>query len=104
MNYPVEQLENDISDIITETAVLRKAKGHDYSSGDSDTFENLRDFGWKGIVVRIGDKYHRLKAFTVKEKLAVSDETILDTINDLINYSLYVLILYRQEKKNEQRK
>jgi len=98
MKYTIDALEKDIAEIVTGLAQLRKQKGHDYSSDDEDTFENLRDFGWKGVIIRIGDKYHRLKAFTKREKLDVADETIEDTLNDLINYSIYARIMYGQEK------
>lgn len=100
MNYPLEQLEKDISDIITELAEMRKAKGHDYS-GPEDTLENLRDFGSFGVLVRISDKFHRLKQFYAKGVLVIDDETWLDTMRDLINYSLFLLIMKQQEVNEE---
>lgn len=39
---------------------IADAKGRDYS-GTTDGLGNLRDFGATGIVVRLGDKYHRAK-------------------------------------------
>ena len=98
MGYTIDEMEKDISDINTELTGLRRAKGHDYSGLD-DTLDNLREFGWKGIVVRIGDKFKRLKHFTLQGNLEVSDESIEDTWKDLINYANYGLIMYRQEKK-----
>ena len=100
MNYTIENLENDISDIITELAEMRKAKGKDYS-GMEDTLDNLRGFGSFGVVVRIGDKFKRLKHFYKQGVLAVENEKIEDTMKDLINYSLYLLIMWRQEGKEE---
>ena len=73
------------------------AKGHDYA-GNEDCMSNLVDFGWQGVVVRMGDKYHRIKNFAQHTKLLVRDESIEDTLKDLINYAFLCLLLYRQEQ------
>ena len=97
--YSLIELERDIESIITELADVRAQKGHDYS-GTADTLDNLRAFGWKGVVVRLGDKFHRLKHYVLSgEDLLVKDESIEDTLQDYINYALFALILYRQEKE-----
>lgn len=97
MKYTIDDLEFDIEKLVGELSELRSKKGHDYSS-NGDTLENLRLFGWQGIIVRMGDKLMRLKSFTVKGDLQCQDEKIEDTMQDLINYALYLLIMYRQEK------
>jgi hypothetical protein len=97
MSYTIDDMEKDINSIMGELAVLRKAKGHDYS-GTADTLDNLREFGSFGVVVRIGDKFKRLKHFYSQKELAVHDEKIEDTMQDLINYACYLLIMYRQER------
>lgn len=79
-----------------EIIPLTEAKAHDYS-GNEDTFSNLRDFGWNGVVVRIGDKYHRLKNFTKQQKCMVANETVEDTLIDLINYGMIALMMFRDE-------
>ena len=98
MNYTIDNMAEDIIEINEELAAIRRAKGHDYS-GINDTLDNLREFGWRGVGVRIGDKFKRLKHFVFQDKLAVKDESIEDTMKDLINYAYYVLIMYRQENK-----
>ena len=101
MKYTIDNMEADIARIIMELANMRKAKGHDYS-GEADTLDNLREFGAFGVLVRVGDKFKRLKHFYKSGKiLKVKEESALDTINDLINYSLYLRILFEQEKPNE---
>jgi len=80
--------------LINELLPLMQAKSNDYSG--EDIFSNLGDFGWKGVVVRIGDKYHRLKNFCRSGELKVSDENIEDTLKDLINYSFLALIMKRR--------
>jgi hypothetical protein len=96
--YTLIELEKDIESIISELAEVRAKKGHDYS-GTEDTLDNLRAFGWRGVVVRLGDKFHRLKhAILSGEQLQVIDESLEDTMQDFINYALFLLVLYRQEK------
>lgn len=80
----------------SELLPVQQAKGHDYA-GEDDCMSNLKDFGWQGVVVRMGDKYHRLKNFVLQEELKVSDETIEDTLKDLLNYTFFALILKRRE-------
>lgn len=82
-----------IKEIFKEDLKLLLRKGHDYA-GDGDCMQNLRDFGFNGIVVRIGDKYHRLKTFSQQQKLQVPDETVIDTLRDLRNYAFLAQILY----------
>ena len=96
--YTIDDLEEDIQAIIKELAVMRLDKGHDYS-GTADTLNNLREFGAFGVLVRIGDKFKRLKHFYEQGELAVKDESIEDTMKDFINYALFQLILYRQERQ-----
>lgn len=89
--------ELKIHDIVSnELLPLLRAKGHDYSG--SDVMSNFRDFGWRGVVVRIGDKYHRLKNFICQGTLDIKDETIQDTMIDLINYGFILLLLYRESR------
>lgn len=96
--YTLIELERDVEAIIQELALVRAQKGHDYS-GTEDTFTNLRIFGWQGVVVRLGDKFNRLAHFIKSGgELKVLDEKIEDTMQDFINYALFALILYRQEK------
>ena len=101
--YPLIELEKDIEDIIEELAEIRAKKGHDYSCAE-DTLENLRGFGWQGVLVRLGDKFNRLKTFVAKGVTQVEDESIEDTMLDHINYSLFQLIMYREEKARRQEK
>ena len=99
MKYTIDDLEADIAEIVATLADMRKAKGHDYS-GEADTFDNLREFGSLGVLVRIGDKFKRLKNFYRQGRLDVTDESVKDTMRDLINYSLFLLIMYEQEQAN----
>jgi hypothetical protein len=89
-----EEREKMVLEIIqNELLPVLRAKGHDYSG--KDVLSNFRDFGLLGIVVRIGDKYHRLKNIMLQGRRMVEDETIEDTLKDLINYGLIALIYKR---------
>jgi hypothetical protein len=90
----IEELEKMFRDIFeTELIPLMRAKSHDYAGENS--LSNLSDFGWQGAVVRIGDKYHRLKNFAKAGALKVKDETIEETIRDTINHTFVCLIMKR---------
>ena len=94
--YTIDMLEYDIKMLVKELSKVRAEKGHDYS-GTKDTFANLRQFGSFGVLVRIGDKFNRLKNFYEQGTLAVNDEKVEDSMQDLINYALFLLLMHRQE-------
>lgn len=91
-------------DLLDKMKAVALAKSHDYA-GDSDPMSNFRMCetmgipGWKGIVIRLGDKYSRIMNFCKKESLQVKDESIIDTLLDMANYSLLCIILYNQSKE-----
>jgi hypothetical protein len=71
---------------------LAKRKNHDYGS------ENIGALGPKGVFVRIWDKVSRLKTgLWESQDFEVEDEKLLDTLEDLANYSI-ILILLLQDK------
>jgi len=86
---------NEFDEQLRRIAKLHDKKQHDYAG--NILYKNLRDFGWKGVVVRIGDKYHRLKNIAKGQKPVV-EETVIDTLMDLAVYSLIAIILYNEEK------
>ena len=93
----IAERERLIRNIFDEELIpLLRSKGHDYA-GERDCLSNLRDFGWRGIIVRIGDKYHRLKNFVHDGNLSVKDESLEDTLKDMINYAFFCLIMRREE-------
>ena len=84
---------------------LMAAKNHDYA-GDSDCLENLRGFGFYGVVVRLSDKYTRLKNFALRraagqqDLLKVKDEPIKETLRDIRIYALLAEIMLEEEAEN----
>ena len=81
-------------------------KRHDYASVD-DVFKNFRTSemagipAWKGVAMRIGDKFSRLMSFCKQGELKVQDESIGDTLIDMANYALICRILF-YEMRNKQ--
>lgn len=84
--------------IFNKALQLSDAKGKDYT-GKEDSLANLRVFGFKGIIIRLFDKLYRLKNIEEAGKVEVKDESISDTLMDVIVYSALALILLG-EKKN----
>ncbi len=96
---PAQKIEN-MEAIFRKCLILASKKGRDYS-GDTDGLSNFRTFGWKGIVVRLEDKMKRVIQFVKAGSFRVKEESIEDTLLDLINYAALTLIMYREENKNQ---
>ena len=83
------------SEITTEMAETYARKNSDY--GDSFG-QSVKEFGPVAGVVRISDKFNRLKSLLSAEKeQMVSDESIMETLTDMANYC----IMLRMELENE---
>lgn len=67
---------------------IYKAKNHDYGDSFGETFEKL---GIISAVTRITDKTNRLQNLCTNDR-KVGDETIIDTLYDLANYSIMTII------------
>jgi len=78
----VEQLKK----IQDEASELFKKKNADY--GDAFT-----TYGSIGVLVRLGDKIHRLQSITSKGINLVEDEKLRDTLLDLHNYAAMGIML-----------
>jgi hypothetical protein len=91
---------------------LCKRKNNDYASGGTAgenpfaNFSRVEDMGItsteQGFLVRMTDKMSRLSTFTKAGKLEVSDESVEDTLLDLINYSvLFAAYLHQKRESND---
>jgi hypothetical protein len=80
---------------------IQDAKGRDYGE-EHDGLRNLRRRGVAGVVARMGDKMSRIEILTQPNReAAVKDESLNDTLLDLANYCLLLIIL-REDQKFEQ--
>jgi hypothetical protein len=91
-------------DMCCSALELMKKKNADYAGGGNDPFANFRRAEALGVctteqafLVRMTDKMSRLSSFAQKGKLVVEDETVHDTLQDLINYSV-LLAAYIKSK------
>lgn len=58
-------------------------KNHDYGNSVQDQFN---EYGLTSILIRLDDKLKRLKSLKDKEG-QVTDESLIDTLNDLAGYA-----------------
>ena len=91
-----QDLVNRILGLMIDDIELLKKKNSDYSPGD-DALENFRDFGVNGVIVRIGDKYKRLKTFAKRGAYEIKEEGVRDTLQDLSVYSYIARVLHEEE-------
>jgi hypothetical protein len=93
-------------ELLTEMAKLHSNKNHDYTDG-VDPFLNFRlseTLGipaWKGVLVRLTDKFSRITNFAKRETLKVSSESFRDTLLDNAVYSLIALILFEEAQSKD---
>ena len=74
-----------IDSILNEAFNLGVRKNNDYGS------DNILKFGIIGLIVRLGDKISRYKNLSMNKNIEqqVKDESLKDTLMDIINYATY---------------
>lgn len=77
------------SEICNNLYELYKSKNTDYGDSFGETF---REFGMISTVVRMSDKWNRIKSLTKGAKNEVKDESLKDTLMDLANYCIMTVI------------
>ena len=85
LHYLVEKLGYSSKYIIETNKNLFIRKNTDYGN-------SFEDFGFLGIMVRLNDKINRMKSLCNKSKEEVNDESFIDTVQDLYNYTLLGLM------------
>ena len=90
-----------------EARALMERKNHDYSGGENRespflNFSRVESMGIttteKGFLVRMTDKMSLLSTFCKEVSFQVDDESLRDTILDIINYSI-LLYAYTEAKE-----
>lgn len=76
---------------------IYERKNHDYGSSASQTYN---EFGPVAYLVRISDKFNRLKALSNGATQQVNDESIIDTAVDMANYLMLMVLDMTKEEKN----
>ena len=110
----IEQVAQRQKELYEKATALVKSKGHDYNREQQekgDTLFNMRvskllgitETTTQGVLTRLSDKFMRLISLT-KDPLVtahVRDESILDTIVDIWNYTTYLSLFYAEELFDE---
>lgn len=86
-----------------------KAKNADYTADNDDPFANfstVEDLGLCsteiGFLVRLNDKFARLRSFVKIGTLKVKDESIEDTLIDMANYCILMAGYIKSKKLKAQ--
>lgn len=78
--------------VFDECRSIAVKKNNDYG------MESLRMFGGQGIFIRMHDKISRLNHLIKQNNnQLVQDESIEDTLKDLINYANYMILIQRNK-------
>lgn len=95
--------------LLDKLAKLHSSKNRDYAE-EEDALSNLHECKglgvepWKGVLVRLSDKWSRIKNFARRETLEVEDESFIDTLLDNAVYSLLAVILYQERVEDVKKK
>jgi hypothetical protein len=86
----IEQME----EVQKEALELFIKKNKDYG----DAFAN---YGAVGVIVRMGDKIHRLQSVSKYGVTMVNSESVRDTLIDLHNYAAMAVMLLDEQKAKD---
>lgn len=94
--------EQRLTELLEELKELHERKSHDYGANDPlGNFEEAREIvgsPYAGVLVRMGDKWSRIKSLYKKKKRLVEDESEIQTLKDLAVYALIAIVLKEREK------
>ena len=97
----------EFDDLLDELKMLHDAKNHDYATAENP-YKNLEEVlsigiePWRGIVIRLMDKFERVKQYCVNGELAIKSEGLEDTLKDIGVYSSLAVILFRKDQEKTQ--
>ena len=93
----------EFDDALDELKMLHDAKNHDYATAENP-YKNLEGVSrigiepWRGIVIRLMDKFERVEQYCTNGELAIKSEGMEDTFKDIAVYSTLAMILFRKEQ------
>ena len=93
----------EFDDALDELKMLHDAKNHDYATAENP-YKNLEEVTrigiepWRGVVIRLFDKFMRVEQFCKSGELAIKSEGLEDTFKDIAIYSTLAMILYRKHQ------
>ena len=89
-------------ELLEQMADMHSRKNHDYA-GEADPLRNFKKAEqqaiepWRGVLLRMSDKWSRLESFAKQDICYVKDESVEDTLIDNAIYSLLAIILRREQ-------
>ena len=81
--------------IVSKMFYTYKRKNKDYGASFDELFD---EYGMTSALLRIKDKYNRLKAINDNGQIEVKDESVEDTLLDMANYAILTIIKLRNNK------
>lgn len=102
----LQQLYRLHDELTRSAGALMVKKNRDYTAnaGPFANFDTATMYGVhrvKGALVRLNDKLQRINSFIERGVLDVEDESVEDTIIDVINYAVLIAAMIRAEKEEE---
>ena len=97
----------DFKDALDELKMLHDAKNHDYATAENP-YKNLEGVSrigiepWRGIVIRLMDKFERVEQFCRSGEFAIKSESLEDSFKDIAIYSTLAMILFRKDQEKQQ--
>ena len=94
----------EFDDVLDELKMLHDAKNHDYATAENPykNLEKVLSIGiepWRGIVIRLMDKFERVEQYCTNGELAIKSEGMEDTFKDIAVYSTLAMILFRKSEQ-----
>ncbi len=105
----ISQLKKLHEDTSKKCLDIMIKKNSDYTGGEksNDVFANFRSSEILGvdpvlgIMMRVMDKIQRIRSFTEDGKLEVSDESVYDACEDVVNYMILAKAMFVEKRNNE---
>lgn len=89
--------ENRFRSLVDQMANLYAAKNADYGNSFS---QSVQEFGYVAGIVRMSDKFNRLKNLALgKASSRVKEESLIDTLLDLASYSVMLAMEVEKTQK-----
>lgn len=85
---------DEFRQIALELVELYTKKNADYGNSFE---ESINDFGISAALVRISDKYNRIKHLLKVPNTALVGESVEDTLKDLASYSIMTLLALKHK-------
>lgn len=102
-----KELINSIENTFKAGILIVKKKNEDYACPETDAFKNFRSAAVVGvdpkraILVRVLDKLSRVANLLDKQTLHVENESVTDTLLDLVNYTAILKAYIEDENKEK---